>query len=393
MQHARPIAGGDATAESIGRFASRIAAKLDGDAVQLNEHWESRARALTPGATQPPTAKADNLEIVRAVISSLTDAPSWHASIARSGWAFGAAAHRSELSLHIALRHASLLGDLLLHAAELSMAEVAGELAIEGVDSGAVCARAGVSVARRLHRAVGLLGAVAAQGFTHAHLGTLQERYRTIRHDLRNPLGTIRNAVGLMEDESVPLEVRVNPRYRTIIKRGVSTIETMIRQTLDDASVLATALDWHVVSLSAIASAVRREMRDEVTRAQCDIVVDEAMPVVMTDPAVFELALEGVLSALVRHARPGSTLRVTHEQSTEMSAIIVIELTPDHGPSSAILTPETCEFARSLLSDIGGLLSIGAEVRIEMPVLARESDAGGAAHSSDGRGEAERPVG
>ncbi len=369
------------------RLASRIASALEADADLLAAHWTARAHALTPGVDraerraerkEPPAS-----DIVRAVIASLVEAPGWRPVVARCGWSFGVAAHHAGRSLHVALRHATLLGEVLLHAAEVKAgalaASAAGEHGSDGDGAGAG-ARTGIAVARRMQRAVSLLSSSAAQGFTHAHLERLQERYRSVRHDLRNPLGTIKNAVALMEDQTVPLEVRANPRYRAIITRSVGAIDGLIGERLDEASALASALDWHEVSLSAVAAAVRRELREEMVRARCEIVVDDSLPTVCTDPAVFELALASTLAALLRGASADTTIRVALDRAGELSVVVSLTVSSaQHAEqraeqraeqhADAILPPDALDFARSLLAKAGGRVSAGEAVCLELPVV------------------------
>ena len=352
-------------------MATRIAGALERDADLLGAHWEARARALTPtaepaspaegasGRAPGPDNRSPNArDLVRALLSSLANVPSWRVDVTRRGWEYGAAAHRGGRSLHVVLRHLTLLGEVLLHASEIAAGKTGDEAG----------ARAGVAVARRLHRAVAMLSAGAAQGFTHAHLERLQDRYRSVRHDLRNPLGTIKNAVALMDDESVPAEVRANPRYRAIITRSVSAIDGLIGERLDEASALAAALDWHEVSLAAVAQAVRREMREEMVRARAAIEVDDALPTVLTDPAVFELALASALAALLRAAPPDTTIRIALDRLSELSAVVSISLAPRQR-ADAVLTPDALDFARSLLAKAGGRATAAETVCLELPVL------------------------
>jgi light-regulated signal transduction histidine kinase (bacteriophytochrome) len=103
----------------------------------------------------------------------------------------------------------------------------------------------------------------AAQGFGEAADRALQERFRRLRHDLRNPLGIIRSALSLMADESVPEEARRSPRFRAMIERNTTALEQMITAMLGDA-------EAHVVppprgEASSVPFAIR-EPRDDRAR-------------------------------------------------------------------------------------------------------------------------------
>lgn len=92
-----------------------------------------------------------------------------------------------------------------------------------------------------MHACRGLLEAAtsirlaASRGFMEAADRALHERFRRLRHDLRNPIATIRSALSLMADETVPEEARRSPRFRTMIERNTAALDQMIVARLSDA--------------------------------------------------------------------------------------------------------------------------------------------------------------
>jgi K+-sensing histidine kinase KdpD len=122
-----------------------------------------------------------------------------------------------------------------------------------------------------IHRHESLLQAGVAMG-VEAHR---RERYRAIRHDLRNPLGTIKTAVTLLTDESVPVEMRESRRVRAMVVRNTSSPEQMIGDALGDAVARLRALDTSAETLADTpvhplteSATSAREQRDDVARAR-----------------------------------------------------------------------------------------------------------------------------
>ena len=178
--------------------------------------------------------------------------------------------------------------------------------------AGATAAEA-FTVARRLHRATGRYGQAAVSGFVHALLAELRERYRLLRHDLRNPLGTIRSALSLMEDESVPAETRHGPSIRAMVARNAGSLDHLIALGLDDAAATALLSPSQEVGLRDVALAARREVREAARLAGCEIAVD--LPDVgpsRVDGAALELTLTAVLLAALARTVPGATLHIAY---------------------------------------------------------------------------------
>jgi K+-sensing histidine kinase KdpD len=101
----------------------------------------------------------------------------------------------------------------------------------------------GLAVAQRIADATSQLRLAAATGYTQAIEDELRQRYRAIRHNLRNPLGTIKTAVALLTDENVPVETRVSPRVRAMVVRNTRSLDQMIGEALGDAAARLRAFD------------------------------------------------------------------------------------------------------------------------------------------------------
>lgn len=256
--------------------------------------------------------------------------------VMRLGWAAGRMAFAAGLSLHHIVRDA----DLLLAVVLADVERVLGETPPA---PGTTAAEA-FTVARRLHRATGRYGQAAVSGFVHALLAELRERYRLLRHDLRNPLGTIRSALSLMEDETVPAEMRHGPNIRAMVARNAGSLDHLIGRGLDDAAATALLVPPQEVGLRDVALAARREVREAARLAGCEVMVDlPDLAPSRVDGAALELTLTAVLLAALSHAAPGATIRIAYADphaspigaaagDGEMAEILQVGIEPpDHG--------------------------------------------------------------
>jgi signal transduction histidine kinase len=331
-----------------GDLSEVVAATLSAHASHLAQHWLDRALAATPrrvvpvgvgavggvgdrdgapDATDPDPAHAE--QVVLALAASLrsaqaaslvTDgtAEAIHAALGRApraqdarpagevmrlGWVAGRAAFAAGLSVQHVVRDADLLLAVVLADVERALEDLP--------DVAGATAAQGFTVARRLHRATGRYGQAAVSGFVHALLAELRERYRLLRHDLRNPLGTIRSALSLMEDETVPAETRHGPGIRAMVARNAGSLDHLIALGLDDAAATALFAPAQDIGLRDVAVAARREVREAARLTGCDIVID--LPeggASRVDGAALELTLTAVLLAALARAAPGATLHI-----------------------------------------------------------------------------------
>lgn len=348
----------------------RIAQTLIADAASLGTHWLAQAPSVAPrtaAGLAPIVDPAQSERTVRALACALRNDAGCYDDVMRAGWDFGHRSHVAGTSLHFMLKELELLQAIVLYACERAL-RGAGT---EGDAPGAGPAD-GIAIARRLQKFFSLLTLSAAKGFTYAYLDEMQETYRLLRHDLRNPLGTIRTAISLMEDESVPAELRNNPRFRAMVIRNASSLEAVIGRGLGDASVEGPAFTRQDVSLRGMALAVRRDLRDEASTAGCEIVVSEALPAALIDSTGFDLALKSVVTGALEVARPGSaieialaalgphaaTLRVSYERRDDA---------PEQDAARALA------FAAEMLARSGGRVWDDGAVWLEVPVLGAQA--------------------
>ena len=226
------------------------------------------------------------------------------AEVMQLGWEAGGRAFASGLSVHHVVRDADLLLAIVL-------TDLERELEVLPSDVVATPAAA-FGAARRLQRSMGRYTQAAASGFVHALLRSLRERYRLLRHDLRNPLGTIRSALSLMDDESVPEEMRHGPGIRSMVARNAGSLDRLIASGLDDAAAAALLLPPQDVALRDVAVAARREVREAARLAECDVILGDipTEPPSYVDPEALEITLTALLLAALANASPGDAVRI-----------------------------------------------------------------------------------
>jgi len=358
-------------------FTESVAAALRPRVPELAQRWNARALAATPRESGPPSA-AQAERVVRAVVACLDRDARCHGEVMRVAWETGLAAHEAGLSVHHVLRDADLLLAVLLTAVE--DAARAGDLA------DATVAEA-FDAARRLQRAVGMHTQAATTSYLHALVGTVRASWRMLRHDLRNPLGTIQGALSLMEDETLPESARTGPRIRAMLTRNAVALDGLISARLDDRLAEALVAVPQEVSLRDVAVAVRRTLREAVRHAECEIVVDDALPAARVDEAALELTLGTLLLAALARARPGDVLRVDaapRRAERSVTLRIVRERSGD-GDTADAWDPDDLALPIELAGEYGGHVAAHTRaLELELPLLP-EADGDGTRRAAGGR--------
>lgn len=301
----------------MSKLTDQVAAGLRSDAAELTARWKAQARSHAPrigegtGASDESELEASDAQtIVDVLADAVVGGASWQTDLMRRSWNLGSIAHHAGVTLHYMLKEVDLLIAMVLYA---------GERALEGLEGSPI---EGMQVARRLHEAGSLLRLTAAKGFTHSYLGALRDRYQTLRHDLRNPLGTIKSAISMMDDQSVPAELRSDPRFRVMVTRNATSLDGMIGAGLSDDAAHELAFSRQRISLRDIALAVRRDLRQRSAEVTCAIEISEGLPMISADPMGFELMLKAVLVSLLARLPAGSTIRIEEAEVKDRSAVV-----------------------------------------------------------------------
>jgi K+-sensing histidine kinase KdpD len=250
-------------------FAALMFGVLMGRSAELERQWADRAQLATlcvpPAGDAIATVQIGNDgpgNFVRMVLAAAAaQGTREQNSLTQFGRTIGAEAHRQAIPLHALLRELDLLSMLLLDGAE----EIVREDFAHGTSHD------GLLVARCITEVTSQLRLATVTGYTEAISDELRERYRAIRHDLRNPLGTIKSAVALLTDETMPAETRESGRVRAMVVRNTRSLDQLIDEILGDTAAQLRAFDAprELASESTpdqLLSSSAREKRDDVLR-------------------------------------------------------------------------------------------------------------------------------
>ena len=122
---------------------------------------------------------------------------------------------------------------------------------------------------RRTHDCCSRMRAAAIAGFGHAAASEARRRARAARHDIVNNIGTVRNAILLMDDEP---DAAAREHFRAIAKRNSVTSEHLVRSHLSDEAACQGALaastsDAEALIASELNTCPDRECRAETVAA------------------------------------------------------------------------------------------------------------------------------
>jgi signal transduction histidine kinase len=298
------------------------------------------------------------------------------------GLQFGIDSFARGVSLHQAMKALDLLAAMTLYAAEIAIDDT-------DVSTNASAAH-GVRLARQLQRRAALLSLATTRGYTQAYAEALRERFRLLRHDLRNPLGTIRNVLALMDDESVPLAARDDPKFQAMASRNARSLEELIADRLSDAAALLPVVASQDISLREIASCVCRELRADTERKGVTILVSADAPQGRLDSPGLELLLRSALEAIVQECVPGEQLSLEFSDSAADQATVTVS-----SKLGRSLLEDTVarERVTRLARQIGATFVAGERVLLSVPLdAANHEDQLPRIHSGDERALMFEPV-
>ena len=300
------------TADTAERFAAEspafaalcaeAAATLRARAPDIAIRWAEQSRTVAlrdQGEKGRPDEGDATTALVLALADTLVSEGATSETLVALGLAFGSSAFGRGGTLHHALKGLDLLSAMALYAVE---AEIRTDTEASAAD--------GIRLGRRLQHASSLLTLAATKGYTQAMSDLMRERFRHLRHDLRNPLGTIKSVLAMMDDETMPAEARAHPRFRAMAKRNARSLGDLIADRLSDVEAVVPVRVQQSASLRTIACSVRRDLRAKATTRGATVAVEGGRARVTLDAAGVELVLHELLLAALNEAAVGDELRV-----------------------------------------------------------------------------------
>jgi signal transduction histidine kinase len=349
----------DAAAAAFTSLRGRVAAVLHEAAPDIAERWERQAREVAL-REQLQRSEADHrgtaVPLIEALATTLVTDGSMTDETVALGLAFGVEAFEQGASLHHMLKALDLLNAMVLYVVESTMS---GEPAAEGGFAD------GVRLCRLLQQGSSLLTLASTKGYTQAVSDAIRDRFRHLRHDLRNPLGTIKTVLALMDDESVPADTRTHPRFRAMANRNARSLEDLIRARLSDAAALLPSLSFQRVSLRTVACSVRRDLRSEWEARNVLVSVANTRPRVHIDAVNLELLLRAVLAAALQEVTEGDGLIIDFGAPTAERATVILSCEPARAP---VRDPGAQQRLMTLAAYVGAQIELGAQIIISVPV-------------------------
>ena len=280
----------DEAGSDIGLQASVYAA-LRVQLPELVAEWSIQWRAVLDGRDGRVEDAGVALDAATVLLDGLTAADEEPGAPITVGLRLGAEAFAQGASLYHTRKALDLLVTMVMYAMETAAAS--SDTPVGSVTDG-------IRLAHQIQRRAALLSLAATRGYTQAHGRALREDFRHLRHDLRNPLGTIKSVLALMDDESVPLEARANPNFRAMAKRNVRALEEMIAHRLSDDALPFSPVAKREISLYTIAEDVSQDLRREAERRRVTVLVDASELRGYFASAGLELLLHGTLLAALQ---------------------------------------------------------------------------------------------
>ena len=357
---------------SYAALRAHVAARLAAEADDLADRWIVQARSV---ALRDPVTDAAGEEVsgdIAPLIAVLVEACRSERTTSDDGVALGLAYGSDAFERHLSLHH-MLKGLDLLSAMTLYVVERAAE-DMPGIGHATPSAADGVRLCRHLQQVSGMLTFAAAKGYTHAVSDGLRDRFRHLRHDLRNPLGTIKSVLSMMDDESMPADERSSPRFRAMAKRNARSLDELIVARLSDAAAMLPTLAHQSVSLRAIACAVRRNLRAEAEARDVTISVASVRSRVRVDSVGLELLLHAALLSVLQEASSGEELSITFgdvQGARGPRALISLDAQSGRVPVADVAARERLS---ALVKQMGGTLDVAdSHLVLSVPIQAGES--------------------
>jgi hypothetical protein len=347
---------------------SQVAEVLKRQARGIAKGWERRAWSVArhdspDGAMLTHRNRAE--AIVKSLAISVASGGAGSEGMIPLGLACGTEAFEAGVSLHQMLKGLDLLSAMVLYGVETALT---GEVAADLRDLGPADT---LRLARCLQQSMSLVSLAAAKGYTQAASSRIRANFRHLRHELRNPLGTIKSVLALMEDETIPIDERANPRFRAMARRNARLLGELIADRLNDSAVVSPLLTYQNISLRTVVCAIRRDLRGQAAVRSATILVAGTKARVRVDAVGLELMLHELLRVTLQEASEGDEISIDFGEGTAVDhAIVRIQSMPARPP---IADHTSLERLTTLATQLGMKLETKDRLILSLPAHPLES--------------------
>src|SRR4051794_23976441 len=303
-------------------YAAVMSQRMTAERLALAARWLTRLRELLTVAANdvfPSEQLLDHIPSLVSEIASYLSAPAEEAIAANTAVMdkareLGLLRHQQRASAHQLLHEYEILGEIL----EAFLVEETGRLALS--PSVAEC----FDVQRRLTGAVRVLMRTTVDTFISEYTSTIQEQNERIKafnraasHELRSPIGTLRFASALLENDAVRQDGHRLGKVAATVKSSTDRLAWLV-ENLQRIARISDPVDVpseQLVDLTSLSTEVARQLEEMASARGVAIRIAPDLPTLVTDPARLELVLLNLLANAIKYsdpAKPDGFVEVLH---------------------------------------------------------------------------------
>lgn len=328
-------------------YAEILAERIQSETGALSSRWlEELARVLPVevGDVFPGSSLLDHIPQLLHEVGGYLRAPAAeeigaNTSVIEKARELGVMRHQQRASVHQLLREYEILGRVL----EGFVAEETRRLGLTPAPEECI------AVIGRLNRSMQILLQTTVDTFVAEYTATIEQQTkrlesfnRTVGHELRNPLGTMQLALGLLGKETGSPGVVDTARWLGVMQRNIDHMVQILRslEALTRAVGTPDTPTRQRIAVDAVAREVARQLAEMAEARGVVIEVAEGMPLLHVDAARLELVLMNLMSNAVKYADPDKPRRlveVLHEPDPDSGVCTIVVSDNGLGMSTEML--------------------------------------------------------
>jgi signal transduction histidine kinase len=288
-------------------LAPALAARMRSARESLVERWLERIAArvaLDPMKIFPSDDLIDHIPLLINGIAAYVEDPAEEVTaempVVAKALELGSLRHSQGFDLHQVLREYEVLGGILHFFIES---------VIDSIDE--PCSRRElVSCIHRLFRAVSLIQQATANEYMRLEQERVSQREQRLRgfnralsHEIRNRIGSVRNAVAMLNEDFILTDERMRAKFSDIARNNTSEIVSIVDNLVELSRADGDSRRNRHVLLGDTAAEVKRRLRDYAAARRVEVRLGD-MPNVEIPAAHIELALSNYVSNAIKYHDP-----------------------------------------------------------------------------------------
>jgi signal transduction histidine kinase len=316
---------------TAGNYPSLISLRMTDERVAIASAWLERLRELLTVTANEVFPTAELLDHIPSLVNEIAgylaapadEAIAANAAVMDKARELGLLRHTQHASAHQLLHEYEILGEIL----ENFLVQQTKSLTVQpSIDE---C----FEVHRRLTRAVRVLMRTTVDTFIGEYTTTIQEQNdrlhafnRAASHELRSPIGTLRFAAALLDNEVV----RQDPPRFAKVTAAVKSSTDRLAWLVDNLQRIARMKDpidvpsEQRVDLTALSEEVARQLQEMAEARGVAIRIAPDLPTLVADPARLELVLLNLVANAIKYSDPAKAeafVEVAQARRTEDAVV------------------------------------------------------------------------